>query len=95
MMHSVAHYIRGSQTVGRAPSGGAVGPLWGGRLVDCMRDIIILNEIWVQGRIYIFLVGTFLGRNILLTTQYRYWLRSVSSTVCRRLNLEQCTSKGY
>jgi hypothetical protein len=30
-----------------------------------MRDIFILNEIWVQGKIYI-LIGTLLGLNILL-----------------------------
>jgi hypothetical protein len=38
--------------------------LWGAPLllggVDFMRDILILNEIWVQGKIYIF-VGTLLG----------------------------------
>jgi hypothetical protein len=37
--------------------------LWGvppGGQVDCMRDIFIVNEIWVQGKIYI-LIGTLLG----------------------------------
>jgi hypothetical protein len=40
--------------------------------------------------IYLFiylLAGTLLGWNILLTTKYRYWLRSISSTFCRRLKL--------
>jgi hypothetical protein len=31
-------------------------PLWGVR-VDCMRDMFISREIWVQGKIYI-LIGT-------------------------------------
>jgi hypothetical protein len=34
-----------------APSRGAVGPLWRG-LVDYMRDIFILSEIWVQDKIF-------------------------------------------
>jgi hypothetical protein len=38
---------------------GAIGPLVGTRVV-CMRDIFILNEIWVQGKICI-LIGTLLG----------------------------------
>jgi hypothetical protein len=38
--------------------GGPVGPL--GAQGDCMRDICILNEIWVRGKIYI-LIGTLLG----------------------------------
>jgi hypothetical protein len=41
--------------VGRPP-GGAIG-LPGGRRVDFMRDIYILNAIWVQGK-NIFLAGT-------------------------------------
>jgi hypothetical protein len=45
--------------VGRAPRGGCVVGPRGARVV-CMRDVIILNEIWAQGKIYI-LVGTFLG----------------------------------
>jgi hypothetical protein len=48
--------------VGRAP-GGTVGPLGGGEFA-CMRDIFILNEVWVQDKIYI-LVGTFLGKLVL------------------------------
>jgi hypothetical protein len=44
----VRHYTRGSQTVGRA-----VGPVGVGARVDCMKDIFSLNEIWVQGKIYI------------------------------------------
>jgi hypothetical protein len=43
--------IRGSQTVGRAPPRGALLVLWGS---FCMRDIIILNEIWAQDKTYIF-----------------------------------------
>jgi hypothetical protein len=31
----------------------------GGGRIECMRDIFILNEIWVQGKIYI-LIGTLL-----------------------------------
>jgi hypothetical protein len=46
-----------------ASLGGAVGP-WGAQ-VDCIRDILVLNKIWVQGKIYI-LIGVLLGRNILL-----------------------------
>jgi hypothetical protein len=45
---------------------------------------IYLDEIWTQDKIYI-LKGTLFGWNILLTTQYRYWLRTISSTFCRRL----------
>jgi hypothetical protein len=41
---------------GPPPGGGAVGPLGEGR-VYCIRDIFILNEIWMQGKIYI-LIGT-------------------------------------
>jgi hypothetical protein len=37
-------------------------------------------------KIYI-LVGNLLGWNILLISLYRYWLRTVSSTFCRRLKL--------
>jgi hypothetical protein len=44
-----------------------------------MKDIFILNEIWIQDKIYI-LIRTLLGWNILLVTQYRYWLRTISST---------------
>jgi hypothetical protein len=51
-------YSRGSQTVGRVPWGVAVGPL-GGR-VYCMRDTLILKEIWAQGKIYS-LMGTLIG----------------------------------
>jgi hypothetical protein len=47
--------------------GGAAGPL--GARVVCMRDIFILEEIWVQGKIYI-LVGTLLGWNIKLSLFY-------------------------
>jgi hypothetical protein len=36
------------------------------------------------------LVGTVFCRNILLITQYRYWLRTISSTFCRWLKLEKC-----
>jgi hypothetical protein len=46
--------------VGHAPLGGAVGPLGGKARVVCMRDIFILNKIWIQNKIYI-LVGTFLA----------------------------------
>jgi hypothetical protein len=42
--------------VGRDRLGGTVGPLGRGR-VDCIRDIFILNEMWVQGKAYI-LIGT-------------------------------------
>jgi hypothetical protein len=38
--------------VGLAPPGGAVGPV-GRAWVVCMRDIFILNEIWVQDKMYI------------------------------------------
>jgi hypothetical protein len=31
-----------------------------GAQVDCMRNIFIVNEIWLQGKIYI-LIGTLLG----------------------------------
>jgi hypothetical protein len=69
-----------------APSGGR---FWSsgveGRELFVWRTFI-LNEIWAQGKIYI-LVGTLLGWNILLITQYRYWLRTISSTFCRWLKL--------
>jgi hypothetical protein len=40
--------------------GSASGAPWGGgeARVDCMRDIFILNEIWVEVKIHI-LIGTF------------------------------------
>jgi hypothetical protein len=61
-----------------------------GRVV-CVRDVIILNQLWMQNKIYIF-VGALLGRNILFITYclYRHWLRAISSTFCRRLKLEKC-----
>jgi hypothetical protein len=49
--------IRSSKSVGRTP-GGAFGPLGAAR-IDYMRDILVLNEIWAQGKIYI-LEGTWL-----------------------------------
>jgi hypothetical protein len=36
------------------PGGGAPLVLWEGGGVDCVRNIFILNEILVQGKIYIF-----------------------------------------
>jgi hypothetical protein len=42
--------------VGHARLGGAVSALGRGR-VDCIRDIFILNEMWVQGKAHI-LIGT-------------------------------------
>jgi hypothetical protein len=63
-------------------------PPGGGGTVLALVDVFILNEIWAQGKVHI-LVGTSLGWNILLTTQYRYWLRTISSTFCRRLKLEK------
>jgi hypothetical protein len=68
---------RGSQSVGRPPWGVAVGPL--GARVDCTRDIFILNEIWVQDKIYILVEIFYLP----LTTQYRYCLRTINNTFCR------------
>jgi hypothetical protein len=60
----VKHYIRGSQTVRRAPTqDSAVSPLVGGDV--SMTVTFILNEIWERYKIYIF-VGTLLGYNILL-----------------------------
>jgi hypothetical protein len=54
----VKHYIRGSQTVGRAPTqDSAVSPLVGD---VSMTVTFILNEIWERYKIYIF-VGTLLG----------------------------------
>jgi hypothetical protein len=47
--------IRSSKSVGRTPRG-AFGPLWAAR-IDYMRDILVLNEIWAQGKVYI-LEGT-------------------------------------
>jgi hypothetical protein len=44
--------------VGRAPVGGAVGPL--GSESFCVRGILILNEIWTQDKVYI-LAGTLRG----------------------------------
>jgi hypothetical protein len=48
----------------------APGPL--GRSKFILWHIFILNEIWVQGKIYI-LIGTLLGWNILLITLYRVY----------------------
>jgi hypothetical protein len=53
--------------VGRAPRGALLVLL--GRRVVCMRDIFILNEIWVQDKIYI-LVGTLLSWNMNLALFY-------------------------
>jgi hypothetical protein len=53
-----------------------------------MRDIFILNEIWVQGKIYSF-ISTLLGRNILLIASQRRWLRTTSSIFCHQLKLEK------
>jgi hypothetical protein len=50
--------------LGRPPPRGALLVLWGARVV-CMRDILILNEIWSQYKTYIF-VDSLLGTNILL-----------------------------
>jgi hypothetical protein len=54
---------------GARTPGGAVFPLGGGVRVDCMRDIFILNEIWVPSKIYI-LIRTLLGWIILRIAQY-------------------------
>jgi hypothetical protein len=60
MYKEVKIYTTGSQTVRRAPHGGAVSPL-GGAPVVCVRDKFILNEIWTQDYIYIYiLIGTLL-----------------------------------
>jgi hypothetical protein len=45
---------------GARPRGGAKAPPAGGGRVICMRDILIVSEIYVQGKIYI-LTGTLLG----------------------------------
>jgi hypothetical protein len=58
--------------------------------VVCMRTFI-LKWIWAQDIIYI-LVNISLVWNILFITYYRYWLRTISSTFCRRLKLEKWTS---
>jgi hypothetical protein len=50
-----------------------------------MRVIFILNEIWTQYNFFI-LVGSLLDLNILLMSYFRYGLRTVSSTPCRRLS---------
>jgi hypothetical protein len=76
------HYTRGSKTVGRAVRGAAVIPLGDSRV------IFILNEIWAQNKIYI-LVDALFGWNILLITEYRYFLRNISRTFCRLLKLEK------
>jgi hypothetical protein len=47
-----------------AASWGALLVLWGVRVVF-MRDKFVLNEIWAQDKIYIF-VGTFLSQNMKL-----------------------------
>jgi hypothetical protein len=41
----------------------------GGSRVVCMRDILILNDIWAQDKIYI-LIGTLLSRNMKLALFY-------------------------
>jgi hypothetical protein len=51
--------------VGCASWGGGGGGHWSsGRVqvdqVDCVRDIFILNEMWVHGKIYV-LISTLLG----------------------------------
>jgi hypothetical protein len=46
----------------RPPGGGAVCPLRG---VSCLHEVLILNEIRAQHKIYI-LLGTFLGLNMKL-----------------------------
>jgi hypothetical protein len=82
--HSFRFYIRGSRIMRRAS--------WGAQVV-CVRDIFILNKLWAQDKIYI-LIGTLLGWNILLLTQYyRYWLRTISSIFGRRMKLEQYVTR--
>jgi hypothetical protein len=51
--------------------------LFSGARLFCISDLFIFNETWTQVKIYIF-VRTSPGWNILLTTYYRYWLRTRS-----------------
>jgi hypothetical protein len=68
---------------GGRPLGGAAGHL--GARVVCMRDIFILEEIWVQGKIYLYiLVGTLLGWNIKFSLFYNSNFTQVY------VNLEKC-----
>jgi hypothetical protein len=62
------HYtsIQRFPNCGARPLPGAMLVFWGAQVI-CMRDIFILNEIWVQDKIYTS-VGTLIGLNILLTT---------------------------
>jgi hypothetical protein len=79
--HSQSLGQKFSNCGGRPPGGRH----WSFRGASCLREgHIYLDEIWRLDKIYT-LVGTSLGWNILLTSQYRYWLRTVSSTLCCRL----------
>jgi hypothetical protein len=75
-------YTRGFQTV--APPWGCCWSSGGGELF-----IWATYVFWTKyGRtiIYIYILpGTLLGWHTLLISQYRYWLRTESSTFCRRL----------
>jgi hypothetical protein len=66
--------------------GDAVNHLREARTV-CMRDMFILNEIWAQDKMLHF--GTHVDWLKYFTCQYRYWLRTISSTFCRLLKLER------
>jgi hypothetical protein len=58
-----------------------------------MGDMYILNETWMQDKIYIWLafcLVEIVQLSVITYCWYRYWLRTVSSTFCRRLNLEVC-----
>jgi hypothetical protein len=60
--HSASHFMnlhKGSQSVGHLPRRGVFG-LLGGAQVVCLRDILILNKIWAEDKIYI-LVCTLIG----------------------------------
>jgi hypothetical protein len=55
---NVNSFVTGYQTVGR-PHGRAMVVLMGAGVV-CMRDVLVLNEIWTQDKIH-FLVGILLS----------------------------------
>jgi hypothetical protein len=73
LLGSIVHqlYTRSSQTVGRPPPRGAQLVLWAGGVVS-MRDIFILNEIWVQ--------DTEMKQRIILANRTNYGLKKELSS---------------
>jgi hypothetical protein len=58
--------------------------------VVCMRDILILNEIWAQNKIFIYFGRLFAWLKYFTHHfQYRHWLPTISSVFCLRTKIEK------